>query len=101
MMKKASHIEHRLNEIKRDTTVNRDSIALLVMLLEQWKADLVAVPDNDNHAHLDHAHNHNASLDLTAEQMLEIQMELDQRLSSLGKRISQLKPETSHNDHEH
>lgn len=99
MIKKANHIEHRLNKIRKDTAINRDSIAVLSTLLKQWKANLADVAANENHDHINQVHNHRAPTDLTDEQMLAIQSGLDEKLSAIGKRISQLK--TDMNDHEH
>jgi hypothetical protein len=100
MMKKANQIEHRLNELKNDATVNRDSLKLFSTLFDQWKTDIVEVPGNENHNHAGHAHSHSAIPDITADQMLEIQGELDERLSKIGKRINSLKPDLFDN-HEH
>ena|SRR5688572_3285587 len=100
MMKKANQIEHRLNELKNDATVNQDSLKLFSTLFNQWRADIVEVPGHDNHDHTDHAHTHSAIPDITGEQMLEIQRELDERLSKIGKRIYRLKPDLI-DKHEH
>jgi hypothetical protein len=100
MMKKANQIEHRLNGLWNDTTVNRDSLKLFSALFEQWRADIVEVAGNENHDHSDHAHSHSTIPDITEEQMLEIQRELDERLSKIGKRINRLKPDLI-NNHEH
>lgn len=100
MIQKANHIEHLLSEMKGDTAINKDSIAVLSALLEHWKASLVEVPGND-HDHAAYAHHHSEPLDVTEEQMLEIQKELDERLSTIGKRLSLLKPEPIDNNHEH
>ena len=90
MVQKSNMIAHRLNEIKNDTAVNQDSVTVLIQLLAQWKNDLVEVPGNEHHGH-DHHHQHSPP-DVTAEQMLEIQKDLDMRLGNIGKRAAQLKP---------
>ncbi len=100
MIKKVEHIEHRLNELKADSTVSPDSIRLLIGFLEQWREDLVEVPGNGHHDH-GHALNHSATPELIDEQMLEIQKELDERLSGIGKRATQLKPQLTHDEHIH
>jgi hypothetical protein len=100
MMKRANQIEHRLNELKSDASVSQDSLKLFSMLIEQWRVDIVEVPGNENHDHTDHAHSHNTIPDITEEQMLEIQRELDERLSKIGNRINRLKPDLIDN-HEH
>lgn len=104
MIKKVNQIEYRLNEIANDTAdVPQDSVDVLRSLLEEWKGDLVEVPGNEDHIHdqHSHAHSHASAPDVTEEQMLAIQKELDERLSSIGKRIADLKPESNDVDHDH
>lgn len=100
MIKKANQIDLRLNELKYDSSVNQDSVMLLSKALEQWKYDLVEVPGNEehNHDHHNHAHNDNKIPEVTEEQMLAIQRELDERLSGIGSRVINLKP-TLNNEH--
>jgi hypothetical protein len=100
MIKKANEIEHRLTELESDSLVNRGSVETLREMLEEWEADLVEVPGNENHEHETHHHHDHKPLDVTAEQMLAIQKELDERLSKIGKRTTQLKPQ-SDDKHEH
>jgi hypothetical protein len=92
MIKKANAIEHRLAELESDSLVNKDSVQTLLKMQEEWEADLVEVPGNNNHDHEAHHHHDHKLLDVTAEQMLAIQKELDERLSRIGKRTTQLKP---------
>jgi hypothetical protein len=102
MVKKANMIEHRLNEIASNTMeINEDSVRVLKELLDQWKSDLIEVPGNENHYHHEHSHSHQLASDVTDEQMLEIQKELDARLSLIGKRATQLKPGLTHDEHTH
>jgi ABC-type nickel/cobalt efflux system permease component RcnA len=107
MIKKANEIQHRLNVLEGDSTINRDSIFILSGMLEQWKRELVEVPGNEDHgdhAHHDHDHEHvhgDKTSELTEEQMLEIQKELDRRLSAIGVRIMNLRPEPKHTEHQH
>jgi hypothetical protein len=103
MIKKANEIEHRLNEIRSDSTISKDSILTLSETLEQWKLDLVEVPGNeehDLHTH-NHSHSHTEMPELTEAQMLAIQKELDKRLSAIGTRIKNLKPELNHSEDGH
>lgn len=100
MMKKANQIERHLNELKNDATVNRDSMKLFSTLFQQWSTDIVEIPGNENHDHSGHVHSHSTIPDITEEQMLEIQRELDERLSKIGKIISRLKPGLI-DEHEH
>ncbi len=100
IMKKANQIEHRLNELRNDSTLSQDSLKLFSTLFEQWSEDIVDVPGTGNHDHSGHAHNHSTIRDITEEQILEIQRELDEQLSNIGKRMSRLKPDLI-DDHEH
>ena len=103
MMKKAGWMRKRLDELKTDTSVNKDSVALLYKALEEWQTDIVEVPGNDepHYDHHDHAHGTTPLPDVTEEQMLEIQKELDKKLSTIGKKISRLKPESDHINDSH
>jgi hypothetical protein len=92
MIRKANAIEHRLAELESDSLVNKDSVQTLLKMLEGWEADLVEVPGNRTMIMKTHHHHDHKPLDVTAEQMLAIQKELDGRLSRIGKRTTQLKP---------
>lgn len=92
MVKKAKAIEDRLNQLRSDSTTNRDSVGALTEALIQWKADLIEVPGNEEHDHHAHGHGSNQNMpQITDEQMLEVQQELDRRLSLIEKRITNLK----------
>jgi hypothetical protein len=103
MVRKANQIEHRLNEIRSDSTINSDSISILGAALAQWRRDLVEVPGNDEHDHGadDHTHSDKEVPEVTEAQMLEIQIDLDERLSAIGTRIMNLKPDVNHAEHHH
>lgn len=104
MMEKANEIEHRLNELRDDTSVSKDSVAILFTALEQWKADLVEVAGSEEHSHDHQGHSHQCNAIpnvVTEQQQLKIQKELDERLSRIGTRISHLKPETNDQEHIH
>ncbi len=95
IMRKADQIERRLDELKNIKSVNQDSIVALTALFNEWEADIVEVPGNDSHDHDQgaHSHSHTPAPNVTDEQMLEIQKELDVRLSVIEKRINSLKPD--------
>jgi hypothetical protein len=94
MMKKAAYMTQQLNELKANPSVNKDSVKLISRTLEHWQADIVEVPGNDDsHDHQGHNHSHERLPEVTEEQMLGIQKELDERLRAIGKRITSLKPE--------
>jgi hypothetical protein len=103
MMDRARLIERDLNALHHDTLAKevRDSFEVIANLLHAWKEDVVEVPGNDMHEHEDHSHSHaQVALEVTPQQMLEIQKELDTRLSSIGKRLALIKPKNvDPNDH--
>lgn len=100
MLKKASQIEHTLNDLTHDSWVNKDSVEHLFGALKQWRSDLVEVPGNEEPDH-EHSHGHDRIPEVTEEQMLAIQKELDERLSEIGKRVSIFRPERVGKDHMH
>jgi hypothetical protein len=95
MMERARLIERDLNMLHHDTLTQevRDSLEVIANLLHAWKADVVEVPGNDMHEHDDHSHSHaQVAMEVTPQQMLEIQKELDARLSSIGKKLALITP---------
>ena len=84
-------MEHHLNELlllKEKTSVSeKDSVVILLGALEEWEKDLVEIPGNESHEHSDHHHHDHKVLEVTAEQMLLIQKEMDRRLAIIGRRI--------------
>lgn len=101
LMEKARHIEMDLRTLKSEALSKdvMDSLESIAKELSVWKHDIVEVPGNDVHSHQSHSHEHTtAPLEVTPEQMLEIQKELDSRLSAIGKKLARLNP---HNDNNH
>jgi hypothetical protein len=94
MVMKASEIENELFLLKSDSlsTVNKDSIDILLFVLEEWEQDIVEVPGNENHQHSEHKHHDHShkAPEVTALQMLQIQQEMDKRLEAINKRASDL-----------
>jgi hypothetical protein len=92
MMERAALIESKLVDLKDDSTVNQDSVGWLITFLNEWKGDVVEVPGNESESHDHHGHHHDHSLvNVTSEQMLEIQRELNDRLTILEERTGNLK----------
>jgi hypothetical protein len=92
MVERAASIESKLNDLKGDSTVNQDSVGLLIKLFNDWKGDVVEVPGNESESHDHHGRHHDHSpVSVTGEQMLEIQRELNDRLTILEKRADRLK----------
>lgn len=87
-------LEQTLLNLKKDTSglVSQDSILAWEELLKIWENDLVEVPGNelhhDHHQSESNPHHSHQQLDVTPEQMLEVQKELQQRLTAIEKRIA-------------
>jgi hypothetical protein len=102
ILKKADLIKHRLNELLNgNSNVNRDSLRVLIDFFQEWKADLVEVPGNEDHSHHDHGHSYQPAPEVTSEQMIKIQKELDARLAIIGQKASALKPDLVLDEHAH
>jgi ABC-type nickel/cobalt efflux system permease component RcnA len=90
MMRKSTELQHSLNRLEKFSEVPADSVALWSSLLDTWKKDVVEVPGNEAHSHDDHDHDHHhhghANENLTPEQVLAIQQDLDKRLDQLIQR---------------
>jgi hypothetical protein len=103
MMDRARWIERDLNTLHNDTLTQevRDSLEVITNILHAWKQDVVEVPGNDMHEHNNHSHSHaQVAPEVTPQQMLEIQKELDARLSFIGKRLALIKSKNDDpNDH--
>lgn len=90
MVEQAEIVEERLNEIAIDTSfLFYDSIHIWKRDLALWESELVEVPGNEeehHHKQGNHYHDHQ-QLNVTAAQMMVIQLELQRRLYVIVKRI--------------
>ncbi len=91
MMKKAGTLEAWLNEVSAtlQQAVPADSISDWKRSLASWKEEVVEVPGNEEHDDHEAGHHHHDSqnVELTADQMLKVQQELDSRLATLIERV--------------
>lgn len=86
----AETLEKKLETLQNDTThtIPADSITAWMQAIKAWESDLVEVPGNEEHHHHEEGeHHHQNTPDVTAEQMLVIQKELNIRLEALRQRI--------------
>lgn len=83
-------LEAQLDQLSLDSTNLKDSIDIWGADLEKWKSNLAEVPGNESHELHEHAHhNHGKQLpDLTAEQMLLVQLEMKAQLELITSRIN-------------
>jgi len=78
----AEELEAALNQ----NMIPADSASAIRAAIEAWENDLVEVPGNEHHDHEGHNHSHEP-LNVTAEEMLQLQLELKQRIEQIKKRI--------------
>jgi hypothetical protein len=96
MLNQASKMEDTLALMLADSAwINQqDSLNAILAALENWEKQLVEVPGNEDHDHNHGAHEHHdheqASVEVTPEQMLLIQRELENRLNNISKRLQQI-----------
>lgn len=93
MMNRSVYIARDLNVLLGDSLPPevQDSLDVLVQMLDAWKKDVQEVPGNEHHEnHSHHDHNHSAA-EVTPEQMLLIQKELDSSLSVIARRVTSIR----------
>lgn len=89
MVAQAEALDERLDGIATDTSFPSDSIPVWKRDLALWESELVEVPGNEEeHSHKEGEHHHDhQQLNVTAAQMMVIQLELQRRLYVIVKRI--------------
>ncbi len=70
----------------------QDSLPVLQKDLEAWEKIVVEVPGFEDSGDHDHSHNHShqAALEVSAEEMLKIQIYVEQELIVISKRLNKL-----------
>src|SRR5688572_20032063 len=93
MVRETNTLKDQLRGLQTDSpSVTKDSIAVILKLIEEWENDLVEVPGNDHHDPAEHVHNHDhRTLEITAEEMLKIQQEMKLRSDAIRMRSNSLK----------
>ncbi len=90
MITKAEQLEETIAIMDVDSTYRtiHDSLVIWKEVIENWETDLVEVPGNEEHHHKGGEHHHeHQQLNVTPEQMLNIQKELHLRLRAIEERI--------------
>ncbi len=89
MVAQAEALEERLNGLSTDNSFPfSDSIHVWKSDLALWESELVEVPGNEEHHHKEGEHHHDhQQLNVTAAQMMVIQLELQRCLYVIVKRI--------------
>ncbi|MBX2915801.1 MAG: hypothetical protein KF856_11085 [Cyclobacteriaceae bacterium] len=83
-------IAEELEATLKHNTIPPDSVAAILIDIEAWENDLVEVPGNEHHHdHEGHNHSHDP-VHVTAEEMLQLQLELKQRIEQIKKRVEAL-----------
>ncbi len=96
MLDKAGKLEDTLTLMLTDSAWlnQQDSVKAILAALENWEKQLVEVPGNEDHDHNHGAHEHHdheqAPVEVTPEQMLLIQQDLESRLTNISKRLQQI-----------
>ena len=94
MVMKANEMEHAIYDMMHDSLplAKHDSLQSILADLKEWQKQMEEVHGNGNQDHKNHEH-HNTPAQLTPEQMLQVQKELDGTLGRIGKRLNQLNDE--------
>jgi uncharacterized protein YcfL len=80
-------IAEELEAILKQNTIPVDSVSAILAAIEAWENDLVEVPGNEHHHdHEGHNHSHEP-LNVTADEMLQLQLELKYRIERIKKRV--------------
>ncbi len=82
----ALSIAEELETTLKQNTISADSASAILKAIEAWENDLVEVPGNEHHDHEGHKHSHEP-VHVTAEEMLQLQLELNQRIEQIKKRV--------------
>jgi hypothetical protein len=85
----SKEIEIDLAELKRMNLL-QDSVQAIAADFETWRSNQVEVPGYELSEHT-HDHSSHAAVELTAQQMLELQKALQSQLESIRTRIKNLK----------
>jgi LmbE family N-acetylglucosaminyl deacetylase len=80
----------------KQNTFPADSASAIRAAIEAWENDLVEVPGNEHH-HNHEGHNHSHEpVHVTAEEMLQLQLELKQRIERIKKRVEAISNQNEH-----
>ena len=83
-------VEQQLTALRIDSTFQlKDSLTEILKSLHVWNENLVEVPGNEHYHHKNHNHNH-APVEVTAQEMRELQRELNREILHIEKRIQNL-----------
>jgi len=87
-----SGLKADLNRLEVDALyVTKDSLKEILKSIDEWQRDLVEVQGNEHHDPQkdDHHHDHSV-LEVTAEEMLNIQLEMQKRSDAIKTRFDSL-----------
>lgn len=94
----ARQLEHDLDSLIKGDVTQVDSLFRLREELQQWETELIEVPgfeSEEGHDH--HHHDHTPAVNLTAGQMVDIQLECLERIKSIRKRLNKFSHESLSN----
>lgn len=80
---------YQLQRTSKNATM-QDSILVILSVIDEWEQELVEVPGNEHtHENGEH-HHHQATVEVTSQELLNIQRELDRRRKLIHKRFNEL-----------
>lgn len=93
MMELAEQLETKIDGLQPDSSqLPADTLANIRQAFSAWESDVVEVPGNEEHHHEEgeeHHHEHK-TVEVTAQQMLTIQTELNRRLLEIQSRVDKV-----------
>lgn len=94
MVTRAQELERDIHALMQTPSPATDSLEAVLRDLQSWKDQLVEVPGHEHHEGDDahgHEHHHAPPTQVTPDQMLLIQRDLDSTLNLLGERLTRIK----------
>jgi hypothetical protein len=88
-MEKLEQALYHFQQVNKNGSVH-DSISRLLSVIKEWEGELVEVPGNEHVHHNGEHHHHEATINVTPLELLDIQRELDRRRRLIQIRVEAL-----------
>jgi hypothetical protein len=88
-MQELKQAVHQLQRTSKNAAI-QDSIPVILSVIEEWEQELVEVPGNEHSHENGEHHHHQAKVEVTSQELLNIQRELDGRRKLIKKRFNGL-----------
>lgn len=92
MVREMQELKQAVYQLQRTSksAAIQDSIPVILSVIEEWEQELVEVPGNEHtHENGEH-HHHQAMVEVTSQELLNIQRELNTRRQLIQKRFNEL-----------